>query len=82
MACACEEAVIGFEILRGRQNETVVKVLSVAIATASDTFRFKSPFKTADHGLSQNGITWADGHINYMELHTVLNEAVAGFFHL
>ena len=34
------EAVIDYEFLRGRQNETVVKELCVA---ASETFRFKSP---------------------------------------
>ena len=30
----------------------------------------------------QNGIKWIDGHIEYRELHTVINEAVAGFAHL
>ena len=35
------EVVIDFEFLRGRQNETVVKELSVASAAASETFRFK-----------------------------------------
>ena len=46
------------------------------------TFRFKSPYKMAEHGSSQNGLNWADGHIEYKELHTVLTEAVAGFAHL
>jgi hypothetical protein len=79
MACGSREAVIDYEFLRGRQNETIVKELCVASATASETFRFKSPYKMADHGSSENGINWADGHIQYSELHTVLNEAVAGF---
>jgi hypothetical protein len=76
------ETVIDYEFLRGRQNETVVKELCVAGAAASETFRFKSPYKMADHGSSENGINWADGYIEYKELHTVLNEAVAGFAHL
>jgi hypothetical protein len=36
----------------------------------------------ADHGSSENGIHWADGHIEYKELQTVITEAVAGFAHL
>ena len=31
------------ELFRGRQTETVVMDLSVASATCSETFRFKSP---------------------------------------
>ena len=34
------EFVIDFEFLRGRQNETVVKELSVASANAAEMFRF------------------------------------------
>ena len=63
MSSAVKEAVIGFEFLRGLQNETVVKELCVASVTAGETFRFKSPYKMVDHGLSENGIIWADGHI-------------------
>jgi len=36
----------------------------------------------ADHGSSENGINWIDGHIEYRELHMFLNEAVARFAHL
>ena len=36
----------------------------------------------AEHGSSENGINWADGHIEYKDLHTVVTEAVAGFAHL
>jgi len=35
----------------------------------------------ADHGSIENGINLTDGHIEYKDLHTVLNEAVAGFGH-
>ena len=63
MAGASKEAVTDFEFLRGRQNETVVKELCVAGATASETFRFKCPYKMFDHGATQNGIDWADGLI-------------------
>jgi len=79
---AGREIVTDYEFLRGRQNETVVKELFVASANAAETFRFKSPYKMADHGSSENGQNWADGHIEYKELHTVLTEAVAGFAHL
>ena len=63
------EVVIDYEFLRGRQNETVVKELCVASAPASETFRFKGPYKMADHGSSINGLKWADRHIEYKELH-------------
>jgi hypothetical protein len=82
MACRSSEAVIDYKFLRWRQNETIVKELCVASATISENFRFKSPYKMADHGSSENGINWADGIIQYSELHTVLNEGVAGFAHL
>jgi len=36
----------------------------------------------ADHGSSENGLNWAEGHIEYKKLRTVLTEAVAGFAHL
>jgi len=82
MAGSSREAVIDYEFLRGRQNETVFKELCVASARAPETFRFKPPYKVADHGSTENGINWIDGHIEYTELHMVLNEAVAGFAHL
>jgi hypothetical protein len=82
MAGASRMAVIDFEFLRGRQNETVVKELRLASATASVTFRFKSPYKMADHGSSENGIYLASGHIEYKQLHSVFTEVVAGFAHL
>ena len=47
----------------------------------SETFRFKCPYKMADHGSSENSINWADEHIEYKELHTVVTEAVAGISH-
>ena len=49
------EAVMDYEFLRGRQNETVVKELCVTSA-ATETFRFKPPYKLVDHGLTENGI--------------------------
>ena len=51
-------------------------------AALSETFRFKPPYKMADHGSAENGINSIDGHIDYRKLHTVFNEAVAGFAHL
>ena len=82
MAGASRESVIDFDFLRGRQNETVGKELCVASATAGETFRFKSPYKIADYGSSENGINLADGHIEYKDLHTVVTEALPGFAHL
>ena len=82
MAVSSREGVIGYEFLGGRQNETVVKQLCVASAIVSETFRFKPPYKMTDHGSIENRINWADGHIVYKELHTVLNEALAGSAHL
>ena len=79
---ASREAVIDFEFLRGRQNDTIVKELCIASSTASEIFRFKSPYKMADHSSSENGINCADGHIGYKVLHTVVTEAVAVFAHL
>jgi len=75
-------ALIDYEFLRGRQNETFVKEICVATAIASETFRFKPPYKMADHWSIESGINWMDGHIDYKELHTVLNEAVAGIAQL
>jgi len=63
MAVSISEAVIVYRILKGRQNETVVKELCVASAITSVTFRFKPPYKMAEHGSIENGINWADGHI-------------------
>ena len=63
MAGSSREPKINLEFLCGRQNITVVKYLCVASATAGETFRFKNPNVMADHGSSENGIIWADGHI-------------------
>ena len=73
---------IDYEFFRGRQNEIVVKELCVASAAASETFCFKSPYKMADHGSSENGLNWSDKHIEYKELHTVITEALAVFAQL
>jgi len=82
MASESRETVTDFEFLRGRQNETVVKELCIVSATASETFRFNSPYKMANYGSYVNGIDWADVHVEYKDLHTVVSEAVAGLAHL
>jgi len=82
MAGGGREVVIYFEFLRGRHNETVVKELSVDSANAVKKFRFKRPYKMADHGTSENVLNWAEGHIEYKVLHTVITEAVAAYAHL
>jgi len=54
----------------------------VVSAAASEIFRFKSPYKMADHISIDNGIHWNDGHMEYRELLTVVNEPMASFAHL
>jgi len=76
------EAVIDFEFLRGLQNQTIIKDLCVANAAASETLRFKSPYRMVKRGSSEDVQNWADVHIAYKELHTVFPEAVAGSAHL
>ena len=82
MAGVCREAVIDFEFLWGRPNEIVVKDLGLSSANFSEMFRFKSPYKLADRCSSENGINWAEGHIQYRDLHAVENDAMSGFAHL
>ena len=76
------EVVIDFEFLRGRQNEMVVKELSVAAKNMIDSFRFNSPYSITSQGLDVNGLHWEDGHIAYHDLYMVVSVAVAGFAHL
>ena len=76
------EVVIDFEYLKGRQNEIIVKELSVASRNVTDSIRFKSTYNMPTHGSDENELNWDDGHINYHELFTVVSEAVAGFAHL
>ena len=75
------EVVIDFEYLKGRQNEIIVKELSVASRNVTDSIRFKSPYNMPTHGSDENELNWDDGHINYHELFTVASEAVGGFAH-
>jgi len=56
MALSRREAVIDYELLRVRQNETVVKELCVACAIDSEALRFKPPYKKADHRSIESGI--------------------------
>jgi len=63
MAGSSRDAVIDYVFLRGRQNETVVNELSMASSAACETFRFKPPYKMADHGSTENGKNWMDGNI-------------------
>ena len=73
------EVVIDFEFLRWRQNEMVVKEVSLAGEGLSDSFRFEPPYYMPPHGSVENGLNWDDGHIAYHKLSAVLKEAVAGF---
>jgi len=72
MAGASRDNVIDFEFLRGRLNEMIFKDMCVASDNVRETFRFKNLYKMADHGSSEKGINWADGHIDYKNFHTWL----------
>jgi len=74
--------VIDFEFLRRRQNEVVVKQLSVAAKNMIDFFRFKSPFTMTSQGSDENVLNWEDWHIAYHDMYMVVSEAEAGFAHL
>jgi len=82
MSTADLEVVRNFEFLRGRQNEIVVKGLSVTAKNMVDSFPLSRPYSMTSHGSYENGLNWEDGHIAYHDLYTVLSEAVAGFAHL
>jgi hypothetical protein len=81
MVGASREAVTDFEFLRRRQNETVVKELCVASATASKTFRFKIPYKMAGHTLLRTAYIGPTGIYSTRNF-TRLSEAVTSFAHL
>jgi hypothetical protein len=73
--------VIDYEVLRGRQNE-VVKEVSVADENVIETFHFKSPYHMTAHGCEKNGLSWADGQLDYDKLRETISEAVSGYAHL
>jgi hypothetical protein len=54
--------VIDYEVLRGRQNDEVVKEVSVAGENVIETFHFKSPYPMTAHGSDENGLSWADAN--------------------
>jgi len=65
MAGSSRETVINYEFLRGRQNESVVKVLCLASAAASETFCFRPSYKIACHGSTVCDLNWIDVLIEY-----------------
>ena len=72
---------IDYEALRYRQNEEVVKEVSVAAENVIDAFNFKSPYPMKVHGSDKNGFSWGDGQLDYDKLHTI-SEAVSKYAHL
>jgi hypothetical protein len=76
------EPVVDFEQLSGKQNDTLVKELSIDGRNVLETFQFQSSYAMRPHGDSENGLNSDDGHIPYNQFSSVLNEAVAGFAHL
>jgi len=49
------EVVIYFEFLRGRQNEIVFMVLSVAAKNLYESFHFESHYSMTSHGSEEKG---------------------------
>jgi len=74
--------VIDYEVLRDRQNEEVVKEVSVAAKNVVETFHFKPPYTMTAHGSDKNGLSWSDGQLDYERLRETINEAVSGYAHL
>jgi hypothetical protein len=73
------DVVIDYEVLYGSGNEPIVKELSIAADGVINTFLFRSPYHMPAHGDTLNGLTWADGYINYDNLQTVVSEVVANY---
>ena len=73
---------IDFEVLHGRQNEEVVKKVSVAAENVIQTFHFKPPYTMTAHGSDKNGLSWSDGQLDYEKLRETINKAVCGYAHL
>ena len=69
--------VIDYEILRGRQNEEVVKEVSLAAENVIETFHSKSPYIMTAHGSKKNGLSCADGQLEYDKLRQTIREAVS-----
>ena len=74
--------VIDYEVLRGRQNEEVVKEVSVAAENVVQTFHFKPPYTMPAHGSDKYGLSWSDGQVDYERLRETIHEAVSGYAHL
>ena len=74
--------VIDYEVLRGRQNEEVVKEVSVAAENVIETFHFKPPYTMTAHGSDKNGLSWSDGQLDYDKLRATISEAVSVYPHL
>lgn len=76
------ECVIDYEVLRGQQNEDIIKEVCVAAENVIETFHFKSPYAMTDHGSDENGLSWSDGQLDYAKLKEAILDAVAGYAHL
>ena len=76
------ECVIDYEVLHGEQNEEVVKEVSVAAENVIETVHFKCPYPMSAHGSDENGLSWADGQLDYAKINDTISEAVSGYAHL
>jgi len=74
--------VIDYEALRGRQNEEVVKEVSVAAENVIETFHFKPPYTMTAQGSDKNVLSWAGGHLDCEKLCATMSKTVSGYAHL
>jgi hypothetical protein len=69
--------VIDYEAMRGRQNEEVVKEVSVAAENVIEKFHFKPQYTITAHGSDKNGLFWSDSQLDYEKLRANISEAVS-----
>jgi hypothetical protein len=73
--------VIDYEVVRGRQNEDVVKEISVAAENA-EIFHFKSPYPMKAHGSDKDDLSWGVGQLDYVKLRDTISETISRYAHL
>jgi len=55
--------VIDYEALKGSENETVIKEMSLVADGVIRTLLFQAPYDMQPHVSAENGLNWDDGHI-------------------
>ena len=78
VCCACIEVVVGYESLTGRQNERVIKELSITGENVLETWHFQSSYAMRPHGDEEKGLNWDDGHTHYNQLSNAMHAQIFG----